>query len=570
MTDWLKVHKDKQKERQALHQRQQTDAELVTSHLYRMKQRGSVDVSDVINVTMNRLKVFKAYVVASLNKADEKVYVESEDEKIKIKTDKIEDFIRAGFAAANHKRRIQGEFDLEPYMDEQSCMRGELANKILFQMKTNEEGEQYLDAEITPWDSKSVECEKGSDGLSFASFETEKKGVDIEGEEWAGIESSNLPLLKEDKDYKCVEIWTPEENIIYLDDKKVFEQENWFGFVPVCVQPVPIGTLLSDKDSIEYTRESIFFLVREMIEQYNMCMTILQTHNFKQIKPAVQRPLPDELPINADPGNYEDITAPGSITGVKGGFIQPIDIGEVRRAMILALQEINKALDDGTMSRIMLGDLPGEMSAVALVQVEQGQGQVYMPRLGARGLQKTQLAYMAIKQTQMLGESAVELGAPGHKKAFKVSDLEGEYSIGFNYANKNPETDYARVSIAKSYENILDELTILDEVIKRDDPEGDLNKIRRQRLRAQVPELNLYDGLMALAELYEDGDESAADEILIVEKQLGVSLDSMAGRVGQAPQANRQPALPIFAGDKSSARKAAELKATPEPTEGED
>ena len=241
--------------------------------------------------------------------------------------------------------------------------------------------------------------------------------------------------------------------------------------------------------------------------------------------------------------------------------------------MVLALQEINRAMDDGTLARIMLGDLPGEMSAVALVQVEQGQGQVYMPRLGTRGLEKEQISRMAIRQLEVLGISSFEVGVPGHKRQFKLSDLIGEYEISFKYTNKNPETDFARLSMATQYKasGLMDDLTILEDVMKRDDPEGDLRKVHRQNARLMSPTLQMYDTLMAMSKDYEDGDESAAVEIEILEAELGVNIDQiLAGNLPQAQPQKEQPAAqpgPLPTGAKSSAKQASDLIATPGETE---
>jgi hypothetical protein len=190
-----------------------------------------------------------------------------------------------------------------------------------------------------------------------------------------------------------------------------------------------------------------------------------------------------------------------------------------------------------------------------------------MPRLGTRGLLKQQAAEMIIEQIIQLNQSTFELGTRGHKRKFQKRILEGEYEIEYVYTNKNPESDYARLSMGKAYEGVLDELTILDDILKRDDPEGDLAKIRSQRLRQLVPVLQIYDGIDSLAKRYEDGDESAAVEIEIAEKYLGVTIDQLNS--GQLPQINGsqppggQPELPIIAGERSSSRKAADLAKTP-------
>lgn len=565
MPDYLKLHKDKKEERQALNDRRESDWRLGTSYKYVMKDLDNKRLKGVIHTTMNRLRVFKAYVLAALGKADERVVVETEDEAFD--TAEVEDFIKRGFRSADLKLFKQGRFGLDPFFDEQACMNGEIATRVLFQQLKNEEGE-YLDTDITPWDARYITYEAGSDGLAFGANEQEKTKGAIEAEPWA----QEIGFTISGKEALVTDLWNPEENIIYVAEKEVYKQPNPYGFVPICVQKVPIGTMMPGKDSLQYQMESIYFLVRDLIDEYNRCLSILQTLNFLAIKPALTQVTKGEV------SEYDELAAPGSTTQADApNAVQMVPYGEARRSMLLALQEINRAMDDGTLARIMLGDLPGEMSAVALVQVEQGQGQVYMPRLGSRGLEKRQISEMFIRQIKTLGISSFEVGTPGHKKAFKLSDLEGEYSIDFRYTNKSPETDFARLSMATQYRasGLMDDLTILTDVMKRDDPDDDLGKMHRQDLRQISPTLRLYDGAKALLKDIEDGDEEAKAEFDILEATLGVDLDQILA--GKPPQAEAPPTqapvggfLPTTTGERTSAQKAADLKASPgEEEEGE-
>ena len=566
MADWLKLHQDVKDERRALNERRDIDRQLGSSFQYVMRDVNDKKIKDIVHVTMNRLKVFKAFVEASLNKADEKIVVESDDEQLD--TSMIEDAIKASFQSANIRLIRRGQWKLEPYMDQQSIIRGEAADLVMFQMQpATDEKDKFLETIINPWDTRFITYETADDGLAWAGYETKKTKRMIETEQWAqkaGFKITGNSAV-------IVDMWPPDEHLVYVDNKKVFEEENPFGYPPVCVQKVPIGSMLADADELQYQCESIYFLVREMIMEYNRCVSILQTHNLKVTKPPVKQ----KKRGGGEANEYGEIMDMGASTAMEvDEDIQTIDFGDAKRSMIFALQEINKALDDGTLSRITLGDLPGELSAIALLQIEQGQGQVFMPRLGNRGLLKEQSAKMFISQIIFTGESTVEIGTPGHKKAYKVDDLKGEYGIEFRYANKSPETDFARLSMARQYKDadMLDELTIMTDIMKRDDPEGDLRKLERQRLRRISPNLRVYDGLMALADAHEAGDETAQIEIDIVEAELGVRLDQvLAGNVPQPepePTAS-SPAIPLLTGGgRSSSQRAADLERSPGEEQG--
>ena len=352
----------------------------------------------------------------------------------------------------------------------------------------------------------------------------------IEAQAWARMKN----FVPKDKVNQVVTIWTPTDYLIYIKDQEVYKMPHDYKSPPVAIQAVPIGSMQGGNDSIKYRMESIFFLVREMIEEYNMCISVLQTLNIKAIKQALQQP----IKAGQEPSDYIDVAASGSITGTTGGPIDVIPYGDAKNSMILALQEINKALNDGTLARITLGDLPGELSAVALLQVEQGQGQVFMPRLGNRGLLKEQAARIIIKQAIALG-SSIEIGSDGHKRTYKTSDLDGEYDITYMYANKSPDTEFARVRMAKEYENVLQEIDILTDVLKRDDPEGDLRGLNIQRAVKASPTLQKYVFLMALREEEERGNQKAADMANLLEMELNITIEQL--EQGVLPQAEGEP-----------------------------
>ena len=515
--DYLQLHKDKKKELQELNDRRKSDNELVTSRNYILRDVNDKRIDDVLMVTMNRLKVFKAYVLASLGRADEKVEVTSSD--LNMDTAIKEEFIRAAFRSGNDRLQKRGEFLLEPFIDQQSCMNGQAALEILWQQMPAKDGkEAYLDTAINAWDTEFMTYEQDVENLAWAGYEIPMTKGAIEGQAWAVQKG----FVADAKEKQVVTLWTPTDYLIYIGDTEVYKMPHDYKSPQVVLQGVPLGSMKEGKDNLKYKWESIFFLVREMIEEYNMCISVLQTLNIKEIKQALQM----ELKPGQEPPDYIDVAGTGSITGTTSGKIDLVPYGDARQSMLLALQEINKALSDGTLSRITLGDLPGELSAVALLQIEQGQGQVFMPRLGNRGLLKAQAARKIIQQVIDIG-GKIEIGADGHKRTFNAKDLEGQYDINYIYANKNPETEFARVRIAKEYEGVFDELTILTDVLKRDDPENDLMNINIQRATRGSRSLTMYDQLLSLRKKEEQGDEEAADKANLLEMELNITIEQL-------------------------------------------
>ena len=559
MEDFLQKHRDKKEEQRELIRRMKEDAELITNVKYVMRDLDQRPIAGVVGVMSNRPALFASFVEAALKRATEQVSVTSENESLD--TAYLEDAIRRLFNQANQSRREQGLVSIEAMLDQQHCLRGRSMTLLLMEEVLGDKGRPALDIEMTPWDVLGCTGEQGKKGLAWAAHEMVKTKSEVDSEAWAIKRGFTLS----DKKATVVDIWRPDIHEIFVDSKRVFDEENLFGFVPVVWQVVPIGLMFGGAGNLAYEGESIFSLIRYLIPEFNRMASIMQTQNMRSLFGAQQEAVGE----GGEAHEWEDVNAPGRVTPVKvPNAISLIPYSEVRESLILLLREISKELDDGTISRITMGDLPGAMSSLALLQVEQGQGQLTMPRLGSRGIVKQSLAEMAFREMQLLELKTIELGTLGHTKRFNVPKFDGEYSIEFIYTQKSPETDFARWSLAKQVEGKLDDETILREIVRRDDPEGDLARLRRQQLRAGNPTLVVLDGLKALTKLYADGDKSVVAEIDIVEATLGVDIDMiLAGQVPtSAPQGQqvKEEALPITSGaGRSPAKRAADLSRSP-------
>ncbi|MFA5429903.1 MAG: hypothetical protein WC329_01940 [Candidatus Omnitrophota bacterium] len=559
MTDQiLDLHKEAMAELSDLQKRMDDDQDFPRNVQYIMQDAKGKKIDGVVNITINRPLVFRTYVEAALGKSDEKVLVNSDDEKLN--TANIEKIITAIYAQGNAKRGKNGNWKIESVIDQMTCERGSAAMLIVCTKKNDPKTGEYLDIDIVDWDTRYSCFIEGSDGYKQAGIDTEKTKAQIESAAWAvekGFQISGKSGIQ-------TEIWTLDKHLFYIDDKEEFGEDNPFGFVPIAFRRVPIGTMLSDKDRLKYEGESIFYPIRSIVKEINRIYSIISTKAIESIKGPIQVKTDKDL----GPNFYREATAPGAATSVdETDAIRPIQFNDIKQSALHQLGLLENQLDDATLSRVMRGTLPtGGISAVALLEIERGQGQVLEPRLATRGLLKTSGAEMAIAEILTLNLNSFDIGTKGHKKSWNKKDIEGEYEIQYIYSNKTTETDYARLSIAKGYKDVLDDLTVLRDVLHRDDPEGDLAKLHRQQLRELVPPLRIYDGVMALSKLYEDGDESVAPEIDIAEAYLGVAVEQLKSgqfpQLGESKRPEDKTDLPIVS-DLSSNQKAADLKRSP-------
>lgn len=561
--DYKKAVEDKKTELRALHSRMDEDRKLVELSKYTLKDVNDKNVPDSISVTLNDPAVFATNVEASLGNATEQVVVDSNSKELD--TAYIEDVVRASLASANSRLIKGGRFPLNPVFDQQMCRRGRGAARCLFRMdkKTGE-----LIADIVPWDSRYVFYAMGADGLLWAAYET-TRSKDLILAQYPKAEVTG-------KTVEVLDIWSKEHNEVWVGGKKIFEQKHPYGYVPVCLQLVPMGSMLADKDSLANQGESIFFLIRGLIPEINRLVSIIQSLNMKALDNALL--WKSQGGTEATPPSHKDLTKPGSVTATDiGGGAEPVNYGELKRSAYLLHSMIETRIQRGSLSSIDLGTLNFQMSAVALIEIGEGRDQVFLPRLGARGLLNQQLAEMIIGQIIKTGETSVEIGSRGHKRSFDVRKLQGEYEVTFKYFIKSPKIDVARFSMAVAAGNLIPDKSKRRDILQREDPEEDERQLRWEEAERLSPAIKMNRTIMSLLEMAKRGDKHAEFEAEMLSAEMGVNLKQMlAGDTKQIPRPEEaekpQPVVPLFGkgGGVTSARKAAELQATPRAEAGEE
>ena len=560
--DLKKAFENKKTEFKDLQNRQDADRKLVELTKYVLNDVEGHKVPYAISVTLNDIAVFDANVESALGSATEQVVVESEDKNLD--TAYIEEFVRAAFASANSRLMKSGGFPLNPYFDQQMCRRGRGAARCLFRMENG-----LLIPDITPWDTRYVYYEMGSEGLVWAAYET-TRSKDAILAEYPGANVGG-------KEAVVLDIWGTESNEVWVGGKKILEQKHHYGNVPVRVQVVPMGSMLADKDSQKNQGESIFFLIRDLVPELNRLVSIIQSLDMKALDNALLWKSTQGIEAEIIPG-HRDLTKPGNVTAADiGGGAEPVNYGELKRSAYLLHSMIETRIQRGGVSNVDLGIMGNQpWSAIALVEIGEGRDQLFFPRLGSRGLLNRQLAEMLIDQIIRTGETSVELGTRGHKRKFDVKKLGGEYNVLFKYFINSPKIDVARFSMAAAAGHLISDKSKRRDILQREDPEEDERWLRWEEIETLVPTIKMRRDIKALIEMAERGDEDAEAEAKLAADFLGITEEEILSGTTEKPKPKEeekpQPLVPMFgkSGAASSAQKAAELQAQPRESEGEE
>jgi len=567
-TDYKKLVKEQKNELQELHSRMDTDAGLADLGSYTLQDVNKKNVPRAISVTLNDAKVFAWTVESSLGRASEQVIVETDDKKLD--TAYIEDAVKASLAAASDRLTNRGDWPLNPFFDQQTCRRGRAAARCLFRIDKEIDKEGVLIPDIVYWDTRYMYYGMGNDGFAWAAYEMERSKGDIEVDYPDATVSGKAATV--------LDIWAPDHNEVYIDDKKIKEEPNPYGYVPVCFQMVPLGSMLADKGAIKYRGESIFFLIRDLLPELNRLVSLIQSLNQKELEHALQ--WASEGGQTATPPKYADADSPGTVLSVdKGGGLSPVPYGYLRQQAWLLHSMIETRIQRGSLSNFEYGTFTQPMSAVALITVGEGRDQVFLPRLGTRGLLNQQLAYMLIDQLIKTEQSKIEIGPRGHKRVFDIRKLQGEYSIEFTYFVTSPKIDAARFSMASAARGMIPDKAIRRDILQREDPDEDERLMGWEEAEQLSVLVKMRRRIADLLKIADRGDEDARIDAELMAAEMGVTLEQiLSGQMAppQPGQTKREQAgeglLPMFdkgggIGGESSSQRAANIKATPQ--EGE-
>lgn len=510
MADYLKKIKNEDDRLSGLIGRMDADVNLMRAKYTMADDKGHA-IKDIVNVTLNKVSMFAAFATSELSKATKQAVVTSDDKNFD--TSYVEEFQDYGFASANDRLRRQGKAQLDPFFDVQDCFRGRASARCLFYM----DGDNLV-TDITPWDTKYVRYGMGSDGLDWASYQMERTKDDIESQPWA-IETG---FTISGKKANVIDAWDKEGNIVYVDKKIVYEQEHSFEFCPVTLQIVSLGYggILLDDQSAQYEGESIFFLIRDLIPELNRVISISQTLNIKAVKPPIKQKLKGASGGKRG-ADYEAVMASGASTDLEPEEdVQIMDYGDIRATFDRAYNIIEKAIQEGSLTNIDIGDPKQPFSAVALIEMGETRGQVLLPRLANKSLLNESLAEMLTKQVIQIGGS-IELGAHGHKRTFQTSKLDGEYSTEYKYFIKSPKEDMGRASIAAGLGDIASKKYKQEVIMQFEDPEGMQRQIDVEDAERLFPSIKADRVIKAL---YEEGREYEAE---LASAQMGMELQAV-------------------------------------------
>ncbi|MBW2559393.1 MAG: hypothetical protein JRE40_00915 [Deltaproteobacteria bacterium] len=535
---YMKKIKQAEKDNSDLYARMDADKELYLLEPFVYRGYDGKKMDRVRNVTLNAPAVYAEQVKSTLSGANQQVVVEG---ILDDKANKVETFVNALFNDVDEAISDQGDAGLFPYMVEQAAIRGRLAARVVIV-----EGDDGTYVDVKPWDARFMVYKVKGRKLEFAAFKSYRSKEDLEEEYGIVVRKRKCEVW----DY-----WDDKVNRVYADGHCIYEQAHDLGVVPVAIVVVPSGTGLRDQDAFKHQGESIFSLNRDLYPELNRIATIMQSLNEMYLRPAVQRASKageDAEPVTKYP--YQS----GTVWNVEteGGGFYPMPVADIHRATTYLHATIEQYLQRGALPSIDYGNLTFPLSAVALSNLGDKADKLYIPRLHALGMFYRQVAQLVILQMKGL-EGGLDLGETGRKASFSFDNLDGEYSIKFQYFAQAPSQDIANHAVAAQAVAFLDEDTIRRRILKLQDPEGVKDRRLCDMAAAIDPVVGMLRMVHSLIDIAKKDDAKDVEarvlfeqvKILLRQRKQGQMAPPQQGAASQGPaQGGDNSLVPLLDG----------------------
>jgi hypothetical protein len=503
--------------------RMDEDERLWTQEPYVLKDAKDSPLDDVVNITMNDARVFGERVLAVLNESQEVIEVNGQRHDKELdghETALIENWWYDLLYLANEHLTEILLPELDTYLWEQVCIRGRMGARILLY----QDGDTF-DVDILPVDMRKCVYSVGSKGLRRVAFwDTLDEEACKEG--YPGYKPKGGIITRWD----C---WDNEQNIIFLNGDIYDAVDNKLGHPPFVIQLCQQGTFLDTSPrALSMRGDSLFSANRQLYPELNRIASIMQTQNMLTLSPP-QAIGTEEGKATTD----EPIYRLGRQVPLKANeWIRKIESPDIQASTRFFQALLGGALQRGSISHIDWGNLQFQLSQVAIATLAGASRQVFSPRLNTMARFKRLLAKEAIWQFKAFNMTA-KIGRVGKQRTYTAKDIDGDYTMDFEYLAALPEEVAASYGLAQMASRWMDDRSIRKTILKYRDYDDIDEKYLVQTAKKVSRSLALFEMAQALDK------QGLKDEAKILLVEIGQALQGVAPRekiTTRTPEASPQ------------------------------
>ena len=548
----------------SVYERMDTDRDLYFLKAFHFLDDAGNKIEDLEELTDNGPGVFVDQVKSTLGGATIQTVVSGKNMKEEECT-YIEKFLDDIYLAVDEGLVSREITSLNSFIVEQAVMRGRLEARCTLHI--GDDGQLVID--VLPCDSRFVAFEHSTSGYAWKSYKT-MRYKDMIISEYPDIDADRL---HGDGKIEVLDIYTEDENVIYIDSVEAKVQPHDYGEVPSVSAVVGAGTSFQDEEAFAHVGESVLWRNRDLYPEFNKMASILHSLNVAAFFGGMQYESDDGA------GAHKPERPPWGKRFVvpveKGGGYKAMPLQDVKNATRMLFGMLSASIQRGSLSNVEYGNLSFPLSAVAITKLAANRDKIYLPRIQALTQFYQRLSLMILKQYIQLGIDT-ELGERGFRETYPASKLDGDYNIKFKFFANTPEQNIANLQIASAARSFVSGDYIRREIISMQDPDGDQRKMRSEIADVTNPILALYD--MCVAKI-EEGDDLKAKAlkndlmVMLRQKQGGMvpQLTEGRGNAGDGQQQGEE-LMPLIGDQRGGGRrrqKAPEDELPEEPEEEE-
>jgi hypothetical protein len=480
-----------------------------------------------ISVTMNDAAVFlnavQSWIISAIWQTVVEGHISAKQQKL------IESFLDDREQMAE-ERLARSEYGRDAYFTALNiCSRGWIGCRRLW--LEDKDGRPYL--QVIPIDMRYCTYERNNEDYDWVAVKWTRSRESIQN-------AYGISLKPDVLEAEVVDYWEGDREEIWVAGEKAKSNKNNLGYPPFVIVAAPEGFMQLDKGYMVDKGQSIFFLDEKMYAEWNRIISIDQSLAMMALAPPYQRQPnvgePDS-PYPSEPATVYDVPPPAQPN--QDTFYKKVETPDVNMANRMSHNEIGTALMRGGANNLDLGNMEQPTTAIWITEQTEIRNKILSPRLKAIQDYKIACSRMDINQFQQ-GHFGGKVGRFGNQREYIASQLgePSEYTINYESMTRTRKQEIANIAMFNAATGLSME-TRLKDILKHDDPDGEIARIEGEKAEMADPALFYFRKARSLAREAESLTGLEADaknfESMRLTK-LGTDMILMGTGGGQMPQ----------------------------------
>ena len=495
-----------------VYSRMDSDKGLYDLEAFTLENADDRAIPGAYNVTSSKPRTFADRVAGALGSGKMQITVERNG-KTDDRCHAIEQFLSWWYKVIDTWLSVLHHPPLLEILSGQIALRGRIAG-VCYPY----EHEGFCIPGVLPWDTRYVAYEVGRSGLSLAGYRTTRTKRMIEEE----YTTEAAPVTIDAEEAEVSDIWTPDQHEVWAGSTVIHSAAHGLGYTPVIVHECPAAVWHRDSDYLEDSGESVYAALRDIYPEWNRLLSILNTLTMRAFTNSMQFKNPLGPQADLGDGNFQEDNTVYSID--KDASFESMPLNDIKQATMLLQQILDQEITFASLPLMEYGDMSTDETVAQITTKSAKTQSLLKPRRRAIEMFYDDLGWMLLQQVRE-GNLPNQVKLKGRIMQMPQADLSEEYTIEHALSIVTPQQDIANYALAGAASAFMDSLTILEKIIRADDPTGIIEAKDREDIERLVPKRKL---LREALRLLESKDDTEYAEGVLLALELGLNPEALA------------------------------------------